>query len=64
MADLALTAAVTSQAQTQNAMQMAMLKAGHEQGEAVANIISAAVEQGKQQAAAPAGMGNAVDVRV
>tara|TARA_R110000868_G_scaffold124399_6_gene328911 strand:+ start:2927 stop:3064 length:138 start_codon:yes stop_codon:yes gene_type:complete len=43
-------------------MQMAMLKAGHQQGEAVANLLSAAVEQGKQQAAAPSGMGKLVDV--
>ncbi|MDO8289058.1 MAG: putative motility protein [Parvibaculum sp.] len=62
MSDLASIVAATSQSQTQAAMQIAMLKAGHEQGEAVANMLSAAVEQVK--AAAPQGMGHAVDVSV
>lgn len=62
MSDPASIVAATSQSQTQQAIQMAMLKAGHEQGEAVANLLSAAVEQGKQQVAAPTGMGKLVDI--
>ncbi len=62
MSSLAASAVIASQSQVQSSMQMAMLKAGHEQGEAVANLLSTAVEQGKQQAAAPSGMGKLVDL--
>lgn len=45
-------------------MATAMLKMGQQQDQAVVNMLSQAVEAGKAQAAAPAGMGSRVDLRV
>ena len=62
MSDLATAAVAASQSQTQIAMSTAMLKASHSQDQAVVDLLSAAVDQAK--AAAPAGMGGAVDLSV
>ncbi|MCE9651271.1 MAG: hypothetical protein K8R18_16750 [Parvibaculum sp.] len=64
MSDLATSAVVASQSQTQLAMVNAMLKASHQQDQAVVDMLSQAVEAGQAQAAAPAGMGAAVDLTV
>ncbi|MGV8997861.1 MAG: hypothetical protein ACOH12_13020 [Parvibaculaceae bacterium] len=63
MSDLASIAVTASQSQTQISMSTAMMKAGQKQDQAVVDMLSAAVEQGKSQAAAPAGMGGVVDIR-
>jgi hypothetical protein len=62
MSDLATSAVITSQSQTQLTMTNAMLKANHQQDQALVDMLSQAVESGKAQAAAPAGMGKLVDL--
>lgn len=64
MSDLATAAVIASQSQTQASMATAMLKMGQQQDQAVVNMLTQAVDAGKAQAAAPAGMGNAVDLSV
>ena len=64
MSDLATSAVIASQSQTQASMATAMLKMGQQQDQAVVNMLSQAVEAGKAQAAAPAGMGSRVDLSV
>ncbi|HEY4344010.1 MAG TPA: hypothetical protein VGN05_06685 [Parvibaculum sp.] len=61
MSDLATSAVVASQGQTQLTMVNAMLKASHQQDQAMVDMLSLAVEQGQAQAAAPAGMGALID---
>lgn len=62
MSDLATSALIASQSQTQSAMAMQMLKMGQQQDQAVVDLLSQAVDAGKAQAAAPAGMGKLVDL--
>ncbi len=64
MSDLATSAVIASQSQTQSAMAMQMLKMGQQQDQAVVDLLLQAVDAGKAQAAAPTGMGNAVDLSV
>lgn len=64
MSSLAATVVAISQSQTQNTMQMLMLKSAHRQDQAVVDMLSQAVEQGQAQAAAPAGTGALVDISV
>jgi hypothetical protein len=62
MSDLTTSALIASQSQTQSAMAMQMLKMGQQQDQAVVDLLSQAVDAGKAQAAAPAGMGKLVDL--
>ncbi len=64
MSDLATSAVIASQSQTQLSMANAMLKSAHQQDQAVVDMLSQAVEQGQAQAPAPASMGAAVDMTV
>jgi hypothetical protein len=64
MSDLATSAIIAAQSQTQSTMAMQMLKMGQQQDQAVVNMLSQAVETGKAQAAAPAGMGKLVNLSV
>jgi hypothetical protein len=64
MPSLATSAVVASQSQTQLSMANAMLKSAHQQDQALVDMLSQAVEQTKTQAAAPAGMGTAVDMAI
>ncbi|MBB4304362.1 hypothetical protein GGD81_003420 [Rhodobium orientis] len=60
---IAASYAVTTQAQTQIAMQTAMVKQAHEADQSIANVLEQAVEAGQQLASAPPpGMGASVDV--
>ncbi|MCW2308741.1 putative motility protein [Rhodobium gokarnense] len=60
---IAASYAATTQAQTQIAMQTAMVKQAHEAEQSIANVLEQAVEAGQQIASAPPpGMGAKVDV--
>ena len=60
---IAASYAATTQAQTQIAMQTAMMKQNHQAEQSIANVLEQAVQMGEQMAAAPPpGMGANVDV--
>lgn len=59
---LATAAVAATQSQAQLTMANAMLKASHQQDQALVDMLSQAVEQTKTQATAPAGTGTLVDI--